>query len=81
MQRRFNACAGIMIVICCLSSGLVVSAKEDSSVVSASVFFEVHFCAPVKLSHLRPGELLQGKVAKVCILASTYCFQLAAGFT
>lgn len=54
----------ILMMVLCLPVGLLAGGKENAIPTPAPAFMDVRLNAPVKFSHLKPGETLEGNVTR-----------------
>ena len=62
--RTYAPSLFLMLVACLLLVPFVGAESDNRPVPTPSLFIEVQLDAPLKLSHLRPGSVLEGKVAR-----------------
>lgn len=64
MRMKLHKLVGILILVACLPVILFAGGKEKGRHTPAPAFMDVRLDAPVKFSHLKPGETLEGKVTR-----------------
>ncbi len=62
MRVKLAVVAGILMFAACVPTVLRASGNKTSLALSALAFMDVRLDAPAKLSHLKPGDKLQGRV-------------------
>lgn len=64
MKLTIHPLVQILILLSCLPVGVLASSRRDRRAAPAPAFMDVRLDAPVRFSHLKPGNTLEGKVTQ-----------------